>query len=469
MSRRLGIIGLLAAALFICGDLLALDTHFKNRTAADGYTVRTRQGTSLDRRNLFEEIQLDTWNLWPGTGGIYDEGPWVSMAADLRLDTDLGVGAEERNPSLPRHYVAGVDLVDFDAMYAYVDANGLWENRLGLRAGRQILVDPCGWVAFDGGQATLRGGYGIELRVYSGLEVLGADTLGYDNFELDGVESGSRKGLDSNQYPDRKPPSSVPVVGVGLHFAPYEWFRGDLAYRVHHPGDRVQSDRIAAGIEPSIGPVSLFGSAAYDILLEQWSIVDAELDYDITHAFTVYVDGTREKPVFLGDSIFNVFATDPRNDVGAGARLDVGSEVSLAAHGLVRLADDGYGIQGNGKDEIVSGIGGSLSGAAGVPGERLGVTFSTLAGYGDRYSGIEVTGEKSFLFEALLVEARASIWQTRDSTRVSRGGLSGGYVAGVRYRLVQGAYLWAEFAHTMNEVDNQNIEVLAMLDLDLWW
>jgi len=448
---------------------IAIDTHFHSRFAAEGYNVRTRQGNTIDRRRLYTEFQLDTWNMWPGTDDVYSEGPWLSAAADFRIQTDFGYGDYELDTSRPRHYVPGLDRFELDAMYAYVDADGLWDDRVGLSAGRQILLDPCGWVSFDGAAARLRGAWGVELSVYGGLEVLGADTLGYDNFETDGTDRGDRSDLEPWQYPDRQPASLIPLVGTGLSFAPARWFRGDVAYRITNPGTGVTSERIAAGIEPGLGPVSIRASTAYDILIDQVSIIDAEVAVEAARGLTVFVDGIREKPVFGGDSIFNVFAFDPRNDLGAGARLNIAGEASVGTRGYVRLADDGYGISGEEDDHVVSGMGGSLAGSYGHPGSMYSMSMDTLAGYGDRYTGVMLTGEEAFLNDRFMVEGRASVWHTRNSFTERPGGISGGYLAGLRYTIVQGADLWTEFLHQMSEDRGHHFEVLALLDLDLWW
>ena len=108
----------------------AYDQQVSSTLLAEGYSIYTPEGEQIRRRRFVEDLYLGAWNLLTGSADPYYRGPRLSFELALRLDTDFGIGRSESSPSNTSNYVPGVRPLQMDAMVAYVDIRGLWNETL---------------------------------------------------------------------------------------------------------------------------------------------------------------------------------------------------------------------------------------------------------------------------------------------------------------------------------------------------
>jgi hypothetical protein len=173
-------------------------------------------------------------------------------------------------------------------------------------------------------------------------------------------------------------------------------------------------------------------------------------------------------PTFEGSSIFNVFSTEPLNDVDLRLRFHISKQVSTYVGGYLRL----FGNTKDSDDDVGSAVlkdigirvGGRM--ALGRRG-RLQLNASHQQGYGDM-TVIDISGRYNFLDSRLSLTSRLTTVVFEDPLQDNLAATSFGAQMGVSYQVRK----FARF-HLMNEVNTNRIEslqyrVFALVDLELW-
>ncbi len=471
MRPRLRILSccLTVALILSTATVAAYDQQVTSTLWAEGYTVYTPGGEQIRRRRFIEDLHLGAWNLLPGSGDPYYRGPRLSIEIGLRLDTDFGVGKYESSPSSDLYYIPGLTPIQVDAMIAHLDARGLWNDTLDVRAGRQIRVDTLSFFAFDGVEARLHLPIGINLDTYLGYEVRGGQILGYDALELDGTDSGGRHGMESDRYPDRKEPKSRLAMGTELAVSPWRWLDTAVSFRAVGLGQPVADTRLGgrvfAGGEPVRGDVRLVWSPLVDIISE----IDSEIAVTPWHPLVISIDYHLYRPLFESDSIFNVFDLSPQNDLGGRVEVRINDSLASAVWGFARLADGSAGLDGEADKALVAGVGGGFGGNYRTPTKEISARVSLLREWGESRIGGEIGGRKAvFSDRRLWLGVRCSMWHIDDAFSEYLSGNLGGYVFSARFRIADGAHLLGEFEHYLGTDRGQRFYALALLQLDLW-
>ncbi len=463
-------LGLLAVFLTVTATVEAYDQQVTSTLWAEGYSVQTPGGAVLRRRRFVEDLRLGAWNLIQGSDHPYYRGPRLSIEIALRLDTDFGVARNESRSSAESAYIPGLTAVQFDTMVAYLDARGLWNDTLGVRAGRQIRIDTLGFFAFDGAEIRLQLPIGVRLDTYLGYEVRGGQMMGYDQLELDGTDNGGRHDMESNLFPDRKDPVSRLVIGTELLIAPWDWFDAGLSFRavgLSQPlADERLGGRLALGREPVRADARVVWSPLLDLLTE----VDGEIAVTPVELLVVYLEYHYYKPMFEGDSIFNVFDLMDQNDLGGRVEVRLTKKISGAAWGFARLQDSSAGLSGNEEDALVVGAGGGIGGNYRTPSQEIHARFNMVHEWGESRYGGEIGGRQALLrSQRLWLGVRCSIWHIDDAFSKRLTGDLGGYVLSARFRIADGAHLLGEFEnYVSNNGRDPFFSILALFQLDLW-
>ncbi len=385
-------------------------------------------------------------------------------------------------------------------MYAYVEGRRFLHGLLGFKLGRQYVVDSLGWWSFDGAEASVTTPYFAKVEVYGGLEQRGGFPLSTSRFEGDGVWRGDRAGFESSLYPAFQPAGVAPAIGVALESAGVTWIHGRLTYRrVYDTGAsnvtefaspnppsvydnaRISSERVGYALDATWADRG--GAKAgivYDLYRSEMTSLYASVDAYLGRRVTVSADYDYYVPVFDGDSIWNFFAGEPRNDVGLRANVDVNDRLSLAGGGHVRIYTvqtapfaPGVGLYmpfphyGAGLDVFpTNGFpfdeGGNMSARW-----RRGGTLLALRGSGnwgdegDRV-GADVSGQQ--VFETRYVASlRTGVWQWNDKLRPDRDATSFNYVAGLGYRFLPRGDATFEWEHDMNRLSGQRFRLMLWL------
>jgi hypothetical protein len=448
----------------------AYDQQISSQLWAEGYSVPARDGSWIRRRRLVEELRLGAWNLLPGSDDPYYRGPHLSIQLALRLDTDFAVNEAERNPGDEASYVPGVTPLQMDALTALVDVRGLWNQTLDLTAGRQIHLDTLGFFAFDGVTTRLHFPFGSSLTTYLGYEVRGGNVLGYDDLELDGTDSGGRKQLERDRYPDRREPERRLAVGGEIGISPWTWVDAGVGFRTVGLSGPLADERVGGRLTLGGTPLLVDSRVVASLLVAELTEAETVLAVTPWQWLTVAAEYRLYRPVFEGDSIFNVFDLAPQNDAGGRIDLRLTEALSLAGWGFARLAPGSAGIEGEDDDAVVAGAGGGLGSAFRSPVRELALRLSGVQEWGEKRLGGEIGGAHGFWHRRLWLGVRVALWHVDDNFSERLSGTTGGYLASLRYRLTKGATVRAEFEQYVGGglTGDSRFAALVFLDLDLW-
>ncbi|MCP4599607.1 MAG: hypothetical protein GY847_03550 [Proteobacteria bacterium] len=447
----------------------AYDQQVTSALWAEGYSVSTPGGNVISRRRFVEDLRLGAWNLIPGSDQPYYRGPRLSIELALLLDTDFAVGTKESSSSSELNYVPGLTPIQMDITQAHLHARGLWNDTLDVRAGRQIRMDTLGFFAFDGVETRLHLPIGLGLDTYLGYEVRGGQILGYDALELDGTDNGGRHDMEADRYPDRTEPASRLAIGTELSFSPWHWFDTAVSFRAVGLSEPLADEQIGGRFGLGDKPVRADGRIIWSPLADLVSEVDAEIAVTPWNPIVVSIDYHLFRPVFEGDSIFNVFDLSSQNDLGGRVDVRFNQKLIGAVWGFIRLADQSAGIDGEASDALAAGAGGGLGANYRTPVRELSARVSLHTEWGESRIGGEIGGGQAlFPGQRLWLRFRSSVWYIEDAFSEFLSGNLAGYVLSANFRIADGAHLLGEFEHYVGSGQDQRFIALALLQLDLW-
>lgn len=95
------------------------------------------------------------------------------------------------------------DSLALDLLYGYLAVDGLLDGRLDLKVGRQMQVDALDWLAMDGASGRLVTPFHVAVEAYGGLRVRDSSPLGSATHELDGTS-----GAECAEYVEGATPGS---------------------------------------------------------------------------------------------------------------------------------------------------------------------------------------------------------------------------------------------------------------------
>lgn len=469
--------------VFLCMGMgtqsLAYDQQISSTLYASGYSIRAANGTLLDRRKIVEDLHLAAWNLTPGSNDPYYDGPRLSIEFNLRLDGDFGVTNREMSSGHLNDYVPGISALSVEAAVLFLDIQGLFSHHVDIRLGRQIQMDTIGFVALDGAQMAVYLPGGWRIVGFGGWEVMGAMPLGYDSLELDGVDNQGREELDAAYFSSLVEPESTVALGAELSFAPNAFFDGALGFRQMGLGKKVQQQAVAA--RASVGNERIFTTMRvvlnplldrYDGLkgaLRDGTLVtqsDAEISVQLVERNWVRLGYELYRPVFMLDSIFNIFSKVAHRDVTSRYEYRTIGGLAMGAWSFVRYADQ---TTARTQTPHTSGVIGG-GGGCGVNYHTFHRRFATRllleTEQGAVRSGVEADVGRRYANERLWLQVRASYWHIDDLLYGNRKNIVG-YVFSTRYQFTQNALAMFEFENYFGGGDPRFVAT-AMLQWDIW-
>jgi hypothetical protein len=497
---RVGVVASTCALLVLAPRAAwAVDADVESDTAAQFYDVRSPTGeTVLSRRRLTSTLALSGYQVVDAPAND-PTGPEVLFRARLRYDADYGAESGESDVTNFGHLVPGFTRQQVDLMYGYLEGRRFAKGLIGFKVGRQYVTDVLGWYSFDGGEVRVTTPFFVAAEAYGGLEVRGGMPLSTSRFEADGVWRGDRSGYDASLYPAFQPASIAPVFGAALESTGVTWLHGRLTYRramntgasntsefasglyspASYSGTRVSTEKIGYSLEatwPKVGDAR--GGLVYDVYNAKFGSVYANLDAFVCKRLTVGVDYQFYQPTFDADSIWNIFLSEPMNDLGVRSTWTATDRfaVSAGAHArmfTVQTAEEVTGTSPNiyaGNPSYFPSSPLSFDGGGDVSarykfGEgSLGMRASgNFGAEGDRVGG-DVMGERVF-DSRYVVEGRLNLWQWQDNLRPDRDAVSFGYVAGVGYRFAQRSQTLFEFQQDTNRLVGSRLRMMLYLTL----
>jgi hypothetical protein len=454
----------------------------------------------LNRRRLTTTLGIGGYDLLDAPPGDA-KAPELLFRMRLRYDADYGASAAESDPNYPNSIVPGSQQASVDVMYAYIEGRRLASGWLGFKLGRQYVTDVLGWWSFDGGSVVVTTPYFVKAELYGGLEQRGGMPLSSSRFESDGIWRGDRSGFSPPLYLAFQPATAAPAVGVALESTGVTWIHGRLTYRrVYNTGSsnvtdyksglyapaiydgmRISSDRLGYAIDANLTNVG--GAKAgivYDFYRDEVTSAFASLDAYAGQKVTISADYDYYVPAFDGDSIFNFFAGEPRNDVGLRANVNVDEKLSVAANGHARIFTVQTEAFNPGATALASNAGAGYYPSNGHPFDEGGslsarwrstqtrVELRGVADFGDEgdRAGADLSAEHVIQTRYIL-RGRAGVWQWNDKLRPDRDTTDVGYVAGLGYRFAARSQGSVEWQHDMNGLVGQRFRLMFLLSLGL--
>lgn len=473
----------------------AVQARATAESASQFYTARSPWGDPVLRRRRFTQtLGLGLWDL----DGYPSDGPLeLEFSARLRLDADFGQASEETDPQSSNYFVPGLEQAPLDVVHAYLDARGLLDDTVGLRLGRQYLVDSLGWWSFDG--ALLRASLPIhlELEGYVGYEQRGGlPWMSTSRFERDGVYRGSRGRLEPEEWPSYLNESRpAPAWGTAVQLTGLRGVQARLSYRrvterdriILGPfggtggsprvygQDRVSSERlgISAGAdEPGLGGVR--AQAVYDAYVRVLSECYGSIEWVLDEALIFGLDGASLRPTFDADSVFNFFAQHPmqqavlRADWRALRHVQISGTAGIRAFGAdgepgePEGAATGETDPGRGFDHIYS----LTTRAESGPGAAEIASVAEVGDSGDLI-GSEIRTTRFFDDGFYDVLAIVSVYAWQNSLRPERDSVSVTYVLGGGITPSSSTHAGLEWEHTVTHVWGHGFRLLATLNLEI--
>jgi hypothetical protein len=472
----------------------AYDFEIAARSVAQAYQLRwirfSERDRILHRRRFTQSLSLDVWNLLePSFDPIRPHPPPLApfdvfVTLQLRIDHDFGdytrggvIYAIAPNHTIEEAAVsavpelAGGDLA-LQVLAAHLGARDIL-GRIDLALGRQLLVDGLDWIALDGLRVVARLPPGLAVEGHAGFLVRDASPVASPTFEPDGggsaqctafsVEDGVW--LPAGECRGRLQPA--PTFGAALATHGLRSLSGRLSYRrsvsrtaaglfpAGAPSWGVLEEQLAATLRGNLldGGIVPWAAARWNLLL---GLVDE------AHAGVRLAAGAHALapeviysfPSFDGDSIFNVFSSEPFLELRLGYQLGRGP-LRAHARGFWRRFWNGDTIPGVAPH---ADAGGGVVGARLLLGRRAAARLDLHHedGHGGLRSGGDLSGRLR-VGARLSLDGRVSLIRFSEATSF---GAQGGAV------LVLGPGMALQLAaeHNRNRFENQ-LRVLAVLDL----
>jgi hypothetical protein len=422
--------------LAVAAPALGYDWELQSETVGQGYQVRrfldSGQTELLSRRRLTQDLGLGVYNLAPE--GWTDEGKknQLYVVTRLRFETDFGTyperAARDITPELQRY--------DFQLLYGFVGGRDLW-GRVDFQLGRQISMDLMDFYSFDGLLVRVRAPGHLVIEGLGGAAVRTEWPLASPIFELDGT---SRHNRDPQTRPELEDAPAA-TVGAALETWGLSHFQTRLAFRATisatrgrlegEPATALLDERLSWQAAANLwkGLLQPMAGVRWDFMQSRVDQAEAALRVKPFKRHSFVVEYFRSAPTFDGDSIFNVFATEPYQDVRAGWDFD-GPGVQAYARGFARLFAEAGGAGG----------GADAGGAAGLTLRfgrgRVRADLYYEDGYAGRRTGCDLRGAVDLVRGWLSLDGRTTVVATArpalrenrigEAAAVSSVGLEGG-------------------------------------------
>lgn len=468
---------------------------------AQGYDLRTvdlnPQVVARRRLTSYLGLRLDGMSLGAGLDPVSQRGPF-SLVFELRIEADFGDflcsigrtgfaaplgclsesrGGVRTEPELQNHRA--------ELLLAYAEGVRLG-GRFDLRLGRQLSWELFDLRGFDGLFLATHLPFGIVLDVYGGLSESPATSLNPSSLTLDGTS----RSPGSQPLPfARSFEAPQPLLGVTARLDGFSGLQARIAYRKTWfvppaltapceppgpcpPGFGTLEDRLAASLHASLlsGRIHVFSGVRYDLLSRRFDHAQATLTAALTPRQRLSLDYQLRQATFAGDSIWNVFASDPSQWVSLRADAVLSrpqARTTLSLFGAAFFQQ--FAIAGTSSAPPVFGDAEALGGDLGLRLSRrhshaeLRGVFDT--GYGGTRALASLSGRLMLLADRLTLEARLLYTYASQPERPRSVGHGGVVQLGARCALFSGLLAHILVEDSIDRQDLSQLRLLASLDL----
>lgn len=458
--RPVARVGLAACLVLVPAVAGATEVRMGTRTIGEGYVVvapgpeprllrrmRFVQYLNLGVHELLPPKQADQWQRRPEDGQL-------EMVASMRLRHDFGEFASESGPD-SRAALRSIDGRQIDLMYGYLQG-----RRIGgffdFRAGRQFETSGLDWYVFDGGWTRVSTPAYLALEVFGGLQVNGAHVFGWPTWQHDGTSG--------REPADR---AGSPMMGTAISIIDIPWLNARVAYRrtftpagvnrnILEPTgapDGSVREGISAGVDQELvsatmnlnlakGTFTPFGAVRFNLGTLRVDDLSAGFGVAVSDRHSIRAMYLRTIPNFDLDSIFNIFALQPFEDVRLSYQVRAGSW-TLIGRGSTRIFrnEPREELEVEPAPRLEIGWGGALAAIWQHRRFALRTDAFVQGGQGGMRAGGSVDGQVRVLNDRIGIDLRSYLTHYSDDQVPEREGYGLAFQAGADFKLWDGVHL----------------------------
>ncbi len=462
----------------------AYDFDIFAQTIGQGYQLRAADDTLVNRRRVDQTLGLEVYNLGPRTvvGRPVDRNQ-IYISVSLRFESDLGEFPNYKELS-GRSSESEFQQARLDILWAFVGGRNLF-GFLDFKLGRQVFFDLFDFRALDGLDLDFKTPFHFALEFWGGLNVTGSAPVDSPIYRADGVALG---GNPLGSLGQRQENALEPTFGVAAHTIGMRDFDLRLSYlrTMSFTGDARQPGEPDSGVIEEKAALTargrLFQGRLVPWLALRYDVLNGRVD-QIHAGFRVQLGGAKhgitaeyvyDVPTFDGDSIWNVFASEPFNDARLSYDITLGKFRGYA-RGFMRIFENE--VTTTNRSAVPASLGDGIAGGGSI-GARLDLRRGFVRidgyyedGYGGLKAGVDLGARMAIVgdvYTGLVAEGRLSYVHFRDDSRTIDHADSFGVQAGLRYSFVRGVNLHLVAEENVNRIYPSQLRLLALLDVSFW-
>jgi len=493
------------------GSSYAADVQVDAALVGQVYELRTADTSGgdarlVDRRRLTTMLGLHVTGLGPkDEDGLPSLRNQFGLHLQMRFDADFGdylcsIGRSSYGSNLGcldrdrggRSLSPGVSNYRPEILEGYVEGQSLG-GFVDVRLGRQLQWDLFDLRGLDGLWVQARTPIYLAAELFGGLSQNGTLPIDSPVYALDGTT----RSVNPNVGDDQQQQEALqPTIGFSLRSHGLRDVQTRLSYRrtfsatklltangcdpgsACAPGFGTIEERLAYSLHGRLlqGRLQGFGGFRYDFLSGRLDEGHAGVRGAPGLGHFLLAEYRYLAPTFDGDSIWNVFSTQPYHDVRVaydgrllGPADEHGNrrlgEFAVFASGFVRLFQSTESKAIKGKGPLTASFGGTAGGRFQRGPGQLRLDVYADGGYGGLRVGSDVSGRLLVLRNRLGFEGRLLYMYFADDLRPEQQSHMVGIQAGARWAIVQGLLLHVFLENNIDKFYQSQLRFMAMLDL----
>lgn len=449
----------------------ALDVEIDSDASVQLYEVRSPgTGAFLARRRFVSNLGV---RLVEPIGEPHADGSRirVSGAIRLRLNHDFGedclVGGDlcvrATDASEPGGWqpLSAPSIVDLPMVWLAIDGLPLG---VAARVGRQLELDPIGFVRFDGVSARVAPFTWLAVEALAGMMVRGTSLAGTSQLEVPGAVRIDRASVDPMIQPWTDPPADTWVAGARVHGGPGEWLQ--LSASVREAWEPSGTILRRAGFSLTSQPIELLRIEAVGVVdLLDLDLIDGLFAVQLREdAWSARASIERHVPRFDPGTIWAWFRLAPIDQARLAGSYRVSDDVELGGALRGRHADLGE-IGGQAREDWDAGIEAYLAARL----ERIDISLTGFLWSGalGPTAGVTLDARRRIIPE-IAIGAHVSVWQFDDPLRDDLYGTVVSESIDGAFDVTEQASIVIELQHAASRVVGNRFRAIAWLRVETW-
>ncbi|HJL20289.1 MAG TPA: hypothetical protein RMH99_31770 [Sandaracinaceae bacterium LLY-WYZ-13_1] len=465
MRERGGALFALLMALAAPASARAFDVALDTDTSFQVYEVRSPGARAfMARRRLLSRLSV---RLTHDLEEPDDEGRALRITAEAQLrleqefgstclvDADLCVNAVDADDPGAWQPLAADTVLDVPAVWGEISGLPLGTA---VRVGRQLVLDPIGFVRFDGIRARVVPLRWIRVEAMAGRVVRGTSLAGTSRSD----PQGSIRLDSADRVPWAAPPVDTWVAGASVSGGPGRALQLRLSYRhMWEPDGDVLSRLGAAASSQPVDGLRIDASGVYDLLTDEVILASGRVAVG-DDTLRGHAGIQRHVPRFDPGTIWAWFSVAPITQGDLGARWKVTDDLSLGGSLRTRHAELGD----DGQDDDLD-FGGDGWFRARWERFVFGASGFLWSGALGPLAGTSLHVERR-LFGFVELALDVSVWHFDDPHRPDVYGTVLSEVLSARFRITPETLVFAELQHATSRRVGHRFRGVLAVRVDTW-